>query len=53
MLQFLLILMGLISNPSSTNHTSNGVNDGTTTTAAATQPDPGDTGGENGQTPKK
>lgn len=43
--------MGLISNPSSSN-TSNCGNGGDTTTTVA-QPNPGDTGGETIQTPKK
>ncbi|SDE83256.1 MULTISPECIES: hypothetical protein [Epilithonimonas] len=48
MLQFLLILLGLISNPSSSNNnTSNCGNDGSTTPTVA-QPNPGDTGGEEG-----
>jgi hypothetical protein len=47
MLNLFLILLGLISNPTSSN-TSNCGNDGNTTTAAAPQSDPNDTGGETG-----
>lgn len=43
--------MGLISNPNS--NTSNGGGDETTTTASASQTAPGDTGGDDGHTPKK
>jgi len=53
MLNLLLILLGLISNPSNANNnTSNCGNDGGTTTSVA-QPNPGDTGGDMGQTPIK
>lgn len=55
MLNLILILLGLISNPNS--NTSNCGHDGTSTTASApeTYPNPGDTGGETGPTlpPKK
>ncbi|MCD9854836.1 hypothetical protein LUD75_08970 [Epilithonimonas sp. JDS] len=51
MTQLLLILLGLFSNPSSSN-TSNCGNDGSAPTIA--QPAPGDTGGETGHpTPPK
>jgi len=46
MLNLLLILLGLISNPSNSNTSNCGNNDGTTTTVA--QPNPGDTGGDTG-----
>lgn len=54
MTQLLLILLGLFSNPSSAN-TSNCGSDGTiiTTSASQSDPNPGGTGGEDGQTPKK
>lgn len=55
MLNLLLILLGLISNPNS--NTSNcGNNDGTVPTITQpvpSTPTPGDTGGEDAQTPKK
>lgn len=51
MINLILILLGLISKPNS--NTSNCGGDGTTTTASAPQPNPGDTGGEDGQTPPK
>jgi len=51
MLNLLLILLGLISNPSSSN-TANCGNGGDTTTTVA-QPNPDDTGGDNGHIPIK
>lgn len=51
MLNLILILLGLISNPEP-NNTSNCGNDGGTTTSVA-QPNPGDTGGEDGHIPIK
>ncbi|UQB70305.1 hypothetical protein [Epilithonimonas zeae] len=53
MLNLLLILLGLISNPSDSNNTYNCGSDGNTTTASAPQPNPGDTGGDEGHTPRK
>lgn len=46
MLNLILILLGLISNPNS--NTSNCGNDGTTTPYSQPAPTPGDTGGETG-----
>ena len=51
MLNLILILVGLISNPANSN-VSTGGNDGNTTTQTQ-QAAPGDTGGDLGQTPKK
>jgi len=51
MLNLLLILLGLISNPSSSNTSNCGNDDGTTTTVA--QPNPADTGGDDGHIPIK
>lgn len=48
MIQFLLMLLGLISNPNSSNTSNCGNDGGTTTTTAAPQPNPGDTGGDTG-----
>lgn len=50
MLQFLLILLGLISNPNS-NNSSNSNHNGEPTTV--TQSDAADTGGDDGQTPPR
>jgi len=54
MTQLLLILLGLFSNPSSTN-TANAGNDDTAMTASAPlpNPNPSDTGGETGQVPPR
>lgn len=52
MLNLLLILLGLISNPSSSNTSNCGNDDGTTITVAQPNPAP-PTGGEEGQTPRK
>lgn len=51
MLELLLILLGLFSNPSNTNTTT--TEDNGTTTTVVTNPDPGDTGGDEAQIPPK
>jgi len=52
MLNLLLILLGLISNPHNSNNTSNCGGDGTATTTVA-QSNPDDTGGDTGQVPPR
>ena len=55
MLHLLLILMGLISNPSNANTATNDDNGATiiTTQSDSGDTDPGDTSGDEGHTPKK